>query len=214
MERAFRHVWGETRVADFPGIVQVPWEIEHTPASLILDTHSLPSAVVPKRRRPVGECERHCEYRVVLGNLPERIAGEERSGKAVKTVIPLRAPAVSQQNPSAAEVFAEDLDIRIRNMYAARAGHVDERRGLALSIHGCQFVEKAVVTNPGNQTNNEGDDVTLTGLVGSVDGKKMIKDADRAPAIEALKLGELLATRILEAGGKEILEEVYCREIG
>jgi len=59
----------------------------------------------------------------------------------------------------------------------------------------------------------EGDEVLLTGLVGSVDGKQIIKDSDSAPANEAAGLGNTLATRILEAGGREILEEVYCREL-
>jgi hydroxymethylbilane synthase len=60
----------------------------------------------------------------------------------------------------------------------------------------------------------EGDEVLLTGLVGSVDGTRIIKESDRGPAAEAAQLGDTLANRILEAGGREILEEVYCREIG
>jgi len=59
----------------------------------------------------------------------------------------------------------------------------------------------------------EGDEVLLNGLVGSVDGTKIIKESDRGPASEAARLGEALASRILDAGGREILEEVYCREI-
>ena len=60
----------------------------------------------------------------------------------------------------------------------------------------------------------EGDEILLTGLVGSVDGKKIIRKSDRSPADKARDLGVGLAGRILEAGGREILEEVYCREIG
>jgi hydroxymethylbilane synthase len=59
----------------------------------------------------------------------------------------------------------------------------------------------------------EGDDLVLTGLVASVDGKQIIKDTDRSPAAGALELGNSLAEKILEAGGREILEEVYCREL-
>ncbi|MCJ7499950.1 hydroxymethylbilane synthase [bacterium] len=58
-----------------------------------------------------------------------------------------------------------------------------------------------------------GDEILLTGLVGSVDGRKIIKESDQGPAKEAALLGNALATRILEAGGREILEEVYCREL-
>jgi hydroxymethylbilane synthase len=60
----------------------------------------------------------------------------------------------------------------------------------------------------------EGDEILLTGLVGSVDGTRIIREMDRARAGEAARLGSSLATRILEAGGRQILEEVYCREIG
>jgi len=59
----------------------------------------------------------------------------------------------------------------------------------------------------------EGDDVVLTGLVASVDGKQIIKDTDRGPVGGAIELGNSLAGKILEAGGREILEEVYCREL-
>jgi len=59
----------------------------------------------------------------------------------------------------------------------------------------------------------EGDKIRLTGLVGSVDGTRIIRDSDQGPASEAVRLGDALAVRILEAGGREILEGVYCREL-
>jgi hydroxymethylbilane synthase len=59
----------------------------------------------------------------------------------------------------------------------------------------------------------EGDEVLLTGLVGSVDGTRIIKDTNQGSAGEAIQLGDALAARILDAGGREILEEVYCREM-
>jgi len=60
----------------------------------------------------------------------------------------------------------------------------------------------------------EGDQIRLTGLVGSVDGTSIIRDSDQGPAAEAARLGDALATRILEAGGRQILEDVYCRQMG
>jgi hydroxymethylbilane synthase len=59
----------------------------------------------------------------------------------------------------------------------------------------------------------QGDDVELTGLVSSVDGKKIIKRTGKSPASEVRELGTGLADEILSAGGREILEEVYCREL-
>jgi hydroxymethylbilane synthase len=59
----------------------------------------------------------------------------------------------------------------------------------------------------------EGEEILLTGLVASVDGKRVVRISERAPAQDAVGLGEMLAESILKAGGRQILEEVYCREL-
>jgi hydroxymethylbilane synthase len=59
----------------------------------------------------------------------------------------------------------------------------------------------------------DGDTINLTGLVASVDGKQIIRKEMSAPSAGAADLGRKLAEDILAAGGKEILEEVYCREL-
>ena len=59
----------------------------------------------------------------------------------------------------------------------------------------------------------KGGEVTLTGLVASVDGSKMIKEQASAPAVDAEKLGKSLAETILAKGGGTILAEVYGEEI-
>jgi hydroxymethylbilane synthase len=53
--------------------------------------------------------------------------------------------------------------------------------------------------------------VELTGLVASVDGKTVLKEAIAGPIEEAGELGTRLANRLLEMGGGEILAEVYDR---
>lgn len=55
----------------------------------------------------------------------------------------------------------------------------------------------------------EGEQIFLRGLVGSVDGKKLIAREITGPAVEARQLGLALAKKLLGAGAKEILEEVY-----
>ncbi|MDX1764143.1 MAG: hydroxymethylbilane synthase, partial [bacterium] len=55
----------------------------------------------------------------------------------------------------------------------------------------------------------EGDEIHLRGLVGSVDGKELIRDEMRAPRSASIKLGTELGGRILAAGGDKILAEVY-----
>ena len=55
--------------------------------------------------------------------------------------------------------------------------------------------------------------VTLTGLVAGVDGEKLIRMEVRSDEASAEEAGLELAEQILASGGREILEEIYCREI-
>lgn len=55
--------------------------------------------------------------------------------------------------------------------------------------------------------------VTLTGLIASVDGSKVIKKSATGSPDEAESLGVKLAEDLLSMGGKEILEEVYERDL-
>jgi porphobilinogen deaminase len=48
-------------------------------------------------------------------------------------------------------------------------------------------------------------------MVASVDGKKMVRQADRGSSKEAKALGLRLAEKILSLGGDEILKEIYSR---
>ena len=54
-----------------------------------------------------------------------------------------------------------------------------------------------------------GDSLQLRGLVGSVDGTRILQDQLSAPVEQAEKLGIELAERLLAAGAGEILAEVY-----
>ena len=55
----------------------------------------------------------------------------------------------------------------------------------------------------------EGDELWLRGLVGSVDGKTIIRDEIRGHRDEAETLGVTLAERLLGAGAADILKELY-----
>lgn len=59
----------------------------------------------------------------------------------------------------------------------------------------------------------DGDTITLTGLVASVDGTQVIKKIATGPADKAEAIGVGLAEEILALGGRAILEEVYEKEI-
>lgn len=58
----------------------------------------------------------------------------------------------------------------------------------------------------------EGDTVHLTGFVADVDGSRPIRLEEEGPVSEAWEVGMRLADKVLEAGGKAILDEVYARE--
>jgi len=58
-----------------------------------------------------------------------------------------------------------------------------------------------------------GTTLSLVGFIAAVNGSRSVKDSITGPADDAQQLGSALADRLLAAGGKQILEEVYQREI-
>jgi hydroxymethylbilane synthase len=58
----------------------------------------------------------------------------------------------------------------------------------------------------------EGETIRMDGLVGSVDGKRLIREQMEGPEGEAERIGVDLADLILDKGGREILREVYEAE--
>jgi hydroxymethylbilane synthase len=61
----------------------------------------------------------------------------------------------------------------------------------------------------GVNTTIEGDTLTLTGMVSSLDGQKLVKDTVTGAATEAEALGIQLAHRLREQGATEILEAIF-----
>lgn len=54
----------------------------------------------------------------------------------------------------------------------------------------------------------DGEELVLEGLVGSLDGKTIIRDSIRGKAAQAEELGSMLADRLAQQGGQAILEEI------
>lgn len=79
-----------------------------------------------------------------------------------------------------------------------------ERKFLDRLEGGCQ------VPIAGYSTIADGE-LTLDGLVAGVDGMRIIRDTVHGSLDEGDALGSQLAERIIEAGGKEILDEIYGR---
>jgi hydroxymethylbilane synthase len=67
---------------------------------------------------------------------------------------------------------------------------------------GCQLPVAAYGVKDGNS-------LTVTGLLGSLDGRELIKDEVRGTSEDAEVMGTLLAEKILSKGGQAILNEVY-----
>ncbi len=77
-----------------------------------------------------------------------------------------------------------------------------ERAFLLRLEGGCQVPIGAYATAEGNT-------VTLTGLIASVDGKEILKEHSTGPAEKAAEMGTELAEKLLGLGGRQILDEVY-----
>ncbi|MGZ3635339.1 MAG: hydroxymethylbilane synthase [Syntrophales bacterium] len=77
-----------------------------------------------------------------------------------------------------------------------------ERAFLGRLGGGCQLPVAAYGVTDGNN-------LTVTGLLGSVDGKELIKDEVKGISGDAGVLGISLAERILSKGGQAIMDEVY-----
>ncbi len=56
----------------------------------------------------------------------------------------------------------------------------------------------------------DGDSLTLTGIVASLDGQKLVKDSVTGPAAEAERLGTELAQCLRQQGAQDILDEILA----
>lgn len=63
----------------------------------------------------------------------------------------------------------------------------------------------------GVNTSLDGDSLTLTGMVASIDGKKMVSGTVTGTAIEAESLGIELAQQLRDQGASEILAEIFVQ---
>lgn len=90
--------------------------------------------------------------------------------------------------------------------HPATATAVTAERALLIRLEGgCQVPIGAYATT-------EGETVTLTGLIASIDGKEILKEQMTGPAADAVAMGTRLAEKLLDMGGREILDEVYGAE--
>jgi hydroxymethylbilane synthase len=92
---------------------------------------------------------------------------------------------------------------------AAPLHHADTAVAVEAERAFLQTLEGGCQVPIGGHATVSGDRVELRGLVASIDGREIVERRGVAPRTEAAALGRRIATELLEAGARRILEEVY-----
>ncbi|MGD1804712.1 hydroxymethylbilane synthase [Dapis sp. BLCC M126] len=194
-------------------------QLETLPEGAVIGTSSLRRLAQLRHHYP------HLEFKDVRGNLNTRLAkldageydaiilafaGLHRLGMSdrIHQVIP---PEVSLhavgQGALGIECRAGDTDILnlLKSLEHTATAHrcYAERAFLRELEGGCQVPI-------GVNTQIEGEQLTLTGLVASLDGKKLVKDVVTGATAEAEQIGLELARKLREQGAQEILDAILA----
>lgn len=195
-------------------------QLETLPQGAVVGTSSLRRLAQLRHHFP------HLEFKDIRGNLNTRlakldegnydaivlaVAGLHRLGMSdrIHQVIP---PEISLhavgQGALGIECRAEDPEILellkvLEHRETAQRCYA-ERAFLRSLEGGCQVPI-------GVNTVVEGDRLTLTGMVASLDGKQLIKDSISGAATDAEAIGIQLATQLRAMGATEILEEIFSQ---
>lgn len=201
---------------------------KHLNSGLQLDTLPVGSVIGTSSLRRLAQLRHHfphLEFKDVRGNLNTRlqkldadeydglilaVAGMKRLGfgDRISQVIPteLSLYAVGQ-GALGIECRANDPDIlaiiKTLEHPGTAARCLAERAFLRQLEGGCQVPI-------GVHTAIAGDELTLTGLVASLDGKTLIKDSVTGPSREAETLGLTLAECLRDQGASAILEDIFA----
>ncbi|MEA5514634.1 hydroxymethylbilane synthase [Nodularia sp. UHCC 0506] len=193
-------------------------QIETLPAGAVIGTSSLRRLAQLRHKFP------HFTFKDVRGNLNTRLkkldsgeydalilaaAGLERLGMSdrihqiLSQEISLHAVG---QGALGIECRAEDHELitmlKAIEHTQTRDRCLAERAFLRILEGGCQVPI-------GVNTVIEGDNLTLTGIVASIDGQKLVKDTVTGAAKNAENLGAELAALLKKQGAQEILEEIF-----
>jgi hydroxymethylbilane synthase len=193
-------------------------QIETLPAGAVIGTSSLRRLAQLRHKFP------HFTFKDVRGNLNTRLAkldageydalilaaaGLQRLGMGdrIHQIIP---PEISLhavgQGALGIECRADDEEmitmLKAIEHSETRDRCLAERAFLRVLEGGCQVPI-------GVNTEINDDTLTLTGIVASVDGQKLVKDSVTGAAEDAEKLGADLAQLLREQGANEILAEIF-----
>lgn len=132
-------------------------------------------------------------------------AGLKRLGydMKIREILPqsVMLPAVGQ-GALAIETLSDDIEIleliKFLDDVNTRAATTSERAFLRVVEGGCQVPIGVYATVENNK-------ITTEAIIASTDGQKFVRDKIVGDVTNAVQLGETLATRLLEAGGRSIL---------
>ena len=193
-------------------------QIETLPAGAVIGTSSLRRLAQLRHKFP------HFTFKDVRGNLNTRMAkldageydalilaaaGLQRLGMSDR-IHQILAPEISLhavgQGALGIECRADDQEIitilKAIEHPQTRDRCLAERAFLRVLEGGCQVPI-------GVNTEINSDELTLTGIVASVDGQKLVKDTVTGAAKDAENLGAELAELLRQQGAQEILEEIF-----
>jgi hydroxymethylbilane synthase len=193
-------------------------QIDTLPIGAVIGTSSLRRLAQLRHHFP------HLQFKDVRGNLNTRLAkldageydalilaaaGLQRLGMGdrVHQVIPKEVSlhAVGQ-GALGIECRAEDTDI----ITLLKAIEHSETRDRCLAERAfLRDLEGGCQVPIGVNTELNGENLTLTGIVASVDGQNIVQDTVTGKASEAEKLGTKLANLLREQGAQEILDKIF-----
>ena len=194
-------------------------QLETLPEGAVIGTSSLRRLAQLRHHYP------HLEFKDVRGNLNTRLAkldaGEYDAiilafaglhrlgmGDRIHQVIP---PEVSLHavGQGALGIECREGDSDILNLLKSLEHTVTAQRCYAERAF-LRELEGGCQVPIGVNTQIEGEKLTLTGLVASLDGKKLVKDVVIGTAAEAEQIGIELAKKLTEQGAQEILDEILA----
>jgi hydroxymethylbilane synthase len=195
-------------------------QIDTLPEGAVIGTSSLRRLAQLRYHFP------HLEFKDIRGNLNTRlakldageydaiilaVAGLERLGMSdrIGQVIPsdISLHAVGQ-GALGIECRADDEEIlgvlKAIEHTPSKQRTLAERELLRRLEGGCQVPI-------GANTQIDGDTLTLTGMVASLDGKRLVRDAISGSVSDPEALGRELAERLKQQGAKKILDEIFAQ---
>jgi hydroxymethylbilane synthase len=193
--------------------------LETLPEGAVVGTSSLRRLAQLRHHFP------HLSFKDVRGNLNTRlakldageydalilaVAGLERLGmsdrihQAIPAEISLHAVGQGALGIECRADDAEVLELLKALQHQPTADRCYAERAFLRELEGgCQVPI-------GVNTVLDGDSLTLTGIVASLDGQKLVKDSVTGPATEAERLGTELAQRLRQQGAQDILDEILA----